>query len=423
VTDDLAAQLRASVVDQERRLKSSLVLNPVENIPFEDDLAVVAGPLHGLYNSDKVRTREQHAQTPIQFGGRQTLASDARQIYTMWAQALGAADATLRLLSGLHAHIVLFMAMSRPGQSVLLLPVEGGGHLSARAILERLGLVITEMVVDDRQMCVDIDRTLDRCATAGPDFIFVDRSEGLVFEDFTWLAAIDSCRTVFDSSQYLTNIICGDHPNPFESGFDLMVASVHKNFPGPQKALLATRSDDDVWKEILRGVSTYVSNMHSASIYAAGLTLARTEWLAAYSRAMLTVAVRLEDALLARGVPVVLRRRDMPATHHVWIRELNRELAFTTYERLERCRIMTNFRRLPYSLGHGLRLGVSAAVRLGLCEADVPALADLIAEIRARGATPELRRRARTFSETLWARSPEQRASPATSSGPIGSGA
>ncbi|MDX6306974.1 MAG: glycine hydroxymethyltransferase, partial [Nocardioidaceae bacterium] len=186
--------------------------------------------------------------------------------------------------------------------------------------------------------------------------------------------------------------------------FDYMVASVHKNFPGPQKALLATRSDDDVWQGILRGVSTYVSNMHAASIYAAGLTLARTEWLAAYSRTMLQTAVRLEDELLDRGVPVVRRRRDVPPTHHVWIREDNREVAFATYERLERCRIMTNFRKLPYSLGFGLRLGMSAAARVGLREADLPVLAALIAEIRRFGATSELRRRARTFNEMLWAR-------------------
>jgi hypothetical protein len=41
---------------------------------------------------------------------------------------------------------------------------------------------------------------------------------------------------VFDASQYLSNIIAGDYANPFGWGFDLMVASVHKNFPGPQNS-------------------------------------------------------------------------------------------------------------------------------------------------------------------------------------------
>lgn len=402
--EDLAVGLRASLARQDELLRSSLVLNPVENFPFPEDLAAASGPLHGLYNSDKHRGRAERMAAPIQFAGRQHLEIDSRTIYSEWAQALGAADATLRLLSGLHAHIVLFMAMARPAQTVLLLPVEAGGHLATKAILERLGLNVVDMAVDDEGMCVDMDATLDQCAAQPPDFVFVDRSEGLVFEDFSPLTAITDAIHVFDASQFLSNVIAGDHPNPLQWGVDLIVASVHKNFPGPQKALLATRRDDDVWREILSQVSVYVSNMHSASTYAAGLTLSRRDWLGSYSKQILDLAVLLEDELHASGVPVVRRRRDAVPTHHLWIREESREHAFVTYERLEKCLIMTNFRKLPYSLGHGLRLGVSAAVRLGMNGADVPRLAELIADIRKTEPSPSLQREARAFNEAIWAR-------------------
>jgi glycine hydroxymethyltransferase len=404
VSDDLAARLRASLAREERRLRSSLILNPVENFPFEDDIAVTSSQFHGLYNSDKVRGREERLATDHQFAGRDTLAADSRLIYAAWAQALQAEDATLRVLSGLHAHIVLFMAMSEPGQTILLLPVAAGGHLSGRAIVERLGLRVVDMIVDEENMCVNIDATLELCESTKPDYIFVDRSEGLVFEDFSRLGRVEGAKTIFDASQYLTNIICGDHPNPFGWGFDVMVSSVHKNFPGPQKALLATREIDDTWRHILGGVSTYVSNMHVTSTYAAGLTLARREWLAGYSRRMLDVAMRLEHELVERGVPAVRRRRDRPPTHHVWIREQDREAAFATFESLEQCRILTNFRLLPYSLGYGLRLGVNAAVRMGLCEDDVPQLADLIADSRSHGPTRELQSRAHAYGEEIWSR-------------------
>ena len=144
--------------------------------------------------------------------------------------------------------------------------------------------------------------------------------------------------------------------------------------------------------------------MHVASTYAAGLALSRQSWLEKYSLRMLKVAILLEDELDGQGVPVVRRRRDVPPTHHVWIRERDRERAFTTYERLERCLIMTNFRTLPYSLGPGIRIGVNAAVRLGLKERDVPRLAELIALIRREGPTSALIREAKAFSETIWSR-------------------
>jgi glycine hydroxymethyltransferase len=404
VADDLASRLRASIDAQEQVLRTSLVLNPVENFPFPEDIAATAGPLHGLYNSDKVRGREQRRETALQFAGREALERDSQAVYRAWAEALRAEDATLRILSGLHAHTTLFMAMARHGETVLLLPIEAGGHLSGRAIVERLGLKVIEMAVDEKAMSVDMDATLKLCADSRPDYVFVDRSEGLVFEDFEPLARVPGALTIFDSSQYLTNVICGDHPNPFEWGFDLMVASVHKNFPGPQKALLATQRADERWASILKGVSTYVSNMHVASTYAAGLTLMRRSWLEDYSRRMLETAIGLEDELYGRGVPVVRRRRDRPPTHHVWIAERDRDHAFETYERLERCGVLVNFRMLPYGLGYGIRIGLGALARLGLDGEDVPRLAELIASIRRDGPIAPLRAEAARLGEELWER-------------------
>ena len=162
--EDLVSTLRASLAEQEELRRFTLVLNPVENFPFPSDLAVTAGTLHGLYNTDKLRSRDEQVATDMQFAGRSAIARDSRLAYSAWATALGAADATLRLLSGLQAHAVLFMSIARPGQRVLQLPVEAGGHVVGSKILERLGLEVAQMVSDDAGMCIDMDRTLARCA-------------------------------------------------------------------------------------------------------------------------------------------------------------------------------------------------------------------------------------------------------------------
>ncbi len=119
---------------------------------------------------------------------------------------------------------------------------------------------------------------------------------------------------------------------------------------------------------------------------------------------MLDVAVLLEKHLAELDVPVVQRRTDLPPTHHLWIQGSSREDAFESYERLESAGILTNFRLLPYSLGYGLRLGVTAAVRLGLAEPDVPRLAELIAQVRRRGPVRSLVEDVHLLSESLWVR-------------------
>lgn len=401
---DLREPLAVSLRRQERVARSSLILNPVENFPFPDDLAPASGFLHGLYNSDKVRTTSQQRDSIIQFAGRNRIAYDVRRIYRAWAEALGAADATLRLLSGLHAHTVLFMACTKAGERVLLLPELGGGHVSTRSILERLGLEVVEMAIDTANMCIDVPQTMRIVRDRPPDFVFVDRSEGLIYEDFTELVATVGAPSVFDASQYLSNIIAGHFGNPFDMGFDFLVSTLHKNFPGPQRALLATREENDRWRDVLAGISTYVSNMHGFGIYTAGFTLQRTRWLQAYSQRMLSGAVSLENELALRGQTVVRRPAGRPPTHHVWLTCRSAEEAFAFFKALERCRILVNYRKLPYGLGMGLRLGLSFAARLGLEVADIPRLADMIVSIKERGPTAFNRFKAREFNQALWTR-------------------
>ena len=88
----------------------------------------------------------------------------------------------------------------------------------------------------------------------------------MVYEDFSWLKEVPSYK-IFDASQYLTNIISKDYPNPFQWGFDLILTTLHKNLPGPQRAMICTREKDANWNIIKSGISTYVSNMHVFSIY------------------------------------------------------------------------------------------------------------------------------------------------------------
>ena len=102
--------------------------------------------------------------------------------------------------------------------------------------------------------------------------------------------------------------------------------------------------------------------------------------------------------------PVVRRPTAVAPTHHVWIQEGSRDRAFDTFEALEHCGLHTNYRKLPYGLGHGIRLGVSAAVRLGLLESDVPRLAELISDIRRSGPTPALRAAGEALSREVWDR-------------------
>lgn len=377
------------------------MLNPTENLPIWDwEDPVRLGWAHGLYNTDKVRRQDERIATKMQFSGRGRIAFDCRRIYAEWAKMCQAEDLTMRLLSGLHAHIVLFMAISKIGNRVLLLPEHAGGHMSTNSILERLGLEVIDIPVSPDSCRIDRDKTREIIKQGNIDFIFIDRSEGLVYEDFSGVFDCSRAYKIFDASQYLTNIISGHHCHPFDMGFDLIISTIHKNFPGPQRAIAFTKNRDEYWQKALSGISTYVSNMHVDSIYGAGMCLNRS-YLQEYSSRMLDNAVSLEAALAEQGVPVIRRPLDEPPTHHLWVVPSTREEAFAIFSELEKARILTNYRLLPYGFGYGIRMGTSGATRQGMGPRHIDELAQLIADVIRHGATLDIRHRVRQLAKEI----------------------
>lgn len=382
----------ASLEKQEEKFKDTLILNPVENVPFKDILFPCSGFLHGLYNTDTLRNVEQKFNSKIQFSGRENLTEDIDCIYSQWAELLHGEKVSMRLLSGLHAHTVLFMSITNIGDKVLLLPEKAGGHTSGKAILQRLGLKIAELPFDSDLQRINLEAAQKLYTEFHPDILFIDRSEGLVYEDFSELCQFCHCYKIFDASQYLTNIICQDYKNPFDMGFDLILSTMHKNLPGPQRAFVCSKKNDDIWQKLRSNISIYVSNMHVFSIYSAGLLLNHIEELKILSKTMLKNATALDLELIKRDVPVIPRfsqNQELP-THHCWIKPDGQEKTFQLYLTLEKLGLLVNYRLLPYDIGYGLRLGTSGATMSGLKPVHIPELAELIAAAYADGYSEEL---------------------------------
>ncbi len=396
--------LLRSLMDQRRALAESIVLTPVDSLPFSLADREHTAFLHGLYLTDKDRDRETRKSALILFGGREQAVRDLAYVHRLLADAFGAAEGSLRLLSGLHAHMATFMSISTIGQKVMLLSEEAGGHFNSHAILHRLGLRTIDLPIDHRRLCIDQSATLRLVSSEQPDFIFIDRSEGLRYEDFSFLGSLEGPTKIFDASHYVPQILTSRYPNPLAWGFDLMLFSLHKSFPGPQKAGIVSRQNGDLWAELVAGLSTLVSSSHAEDSYLVGLTLLREEWLDTYVERLLTTALELEEQLLRRRLDVVSRAKqgcsEWPGTHHVWIRAPDRDAAFMQYECLSRTHVHTNYRKLPYGLGYGLRLGTTFSAVAGLGLVHIEELADIIEAAVRHGDDQALRDRVRELAES-----------------------
>lgn len=368
----------------------SLILNPTENIKM--DISRNYDILEGYYVSDEIRDKN----SKIIFAGRNDYTYEINEKKKTWCSILNAYDIDFRFLSGLHAHITTFMSLGNIGDKILLLPEQAGGHYSTEAILKRLGYSIVKVIPDSKNYCVDIERTMDIINQYKPRFAFIDRSEGLYYENFSWIKDTSIPYSVFDSSQYLTQILSNLYTSPFNWGFDLILSSTHKNFPGPQKAFLATKENNDYWEKICAGSATYISNSHPKDMLGILQTIENIGRIIDYSKLMLEISLKLEKALHYKGFPVIQKDYSITPSQHIWSRFNNQNECYRVFADLEKLGIYTNYRLLPYNIGYGLRLGVGAAIQSGLREEHIETLASIMASCYKEG-----------YSETLYSKSQE----------------
>ena len=347
----LSNSLTTSLEKQNEIFHKQLILNPVENIPDPKYLSCSTGFLHGIYNSDKLRSENEMINTKIQFANRTSIAKDINQIYHAWCHILNAEAISMRFFSGLHAHTTVFMAITEINDSVIILPEKAGGHMATKAILERLGLNVYELEINYETKHIDIAKSEQLIEKVHPKVIFVDRSEGTIYEDFSWLSKYKDIYKIFDASQYLTNIIANDYISPFDMGFDAILSTTHKNFPGPQRALYCTKQKDSMWEKLFSKIGTYVSNMHSYSIYSLGMMLENLENYKALSHNMLVNTEQLKRELLSHQLMVYEQQAlsvNEAITHHIWIQCSDKTNAFELYKHWEQYGFLTNYRLLPY---------------------------------------------------------------------------
>lgn len=356
----MIANLSSKIKQIQDDFDRALILNPTENIPWKNEYDFEF--LEGLYIPEDARGKDSR----VCFAGRDQMQKIMTDLYNEWTDKLSAKTSSFKLYSGLHAHIILFMSIGKIGDKVLLLPEIAGGHYATTTILKRLGFQIKHCIIDRENYCVDAEKTMELINDWKPNFIFIDRSDGLYYEDFSWLSKYSNIYKIFDASQYLAHILAQDYVNPFEMGMNLILASTHKNYPGPQKAAFFSKENDKMWKCIENGVALYVSNSHPLDIFKTVSSLPETEAIRIYSQTMLKNTNALENVLIKNNIPIVKRSLKKAMTQQIWLPISDKKAGYAFFKRLEKMYILTNYRTLPYELGYGLRIGTSAATRQGL---------------------------------------------------------
>ncbi|MFI9270389.1 serine hydroxymethyltransferase [Kitasatospora sp. NPDC052896] len=371
--------------EAERRA-TSLQLLAGENLATEAVLAALSGPLVDKY-AEGYPGHRHHTGCAL---------ADATELLAVEraCRLFAAEHANVQPRSGTSAMLAAYAALLRPGDVVLALSLEHGGHLScgSRANFSGRWFQFVGYGVREEDGLVDLDQVRELAHVHRPKAIVAGSISYPRHQDwaaFREIADEVDAYLIASAAQTIGLVAGGVAPSPVPHA-DVVVAATHKLLRGPRGGLLlctgelAERVDRAVFPFIQGGAA-----MNEVAAKAVAFAQAGTPEFGAYTRRAVDGARALAAALAEAGARPVTGGTDT----HLVTAEVS-PLGVTGAEAERRCAaagLLLGKCALPYDSASaaetsGIRLGTGAAAALGMGARELAEVGGLIAELL--GGTP-----------------------------------
>ncbi|MEP3245328.1 MAG: beta-eliminating lyase-related protein [Sneathiella sp.] len=306
------------------------------------------------------------------------------------AEVFNSKYAEIRVPSGALANLYAFMAICKPGDTIIAPPASIGGHVTHHsggcAGLYGLKTVPAPVNVDGYSIDVDALRRLAR--EIKPALITIGGSLNLFPHPVAELRAIADeveATLLFDAAHQCGIIAGGAWPNPLNEGAHLMTMSTYKSLAGPAGGLIVTNEADLAERLDTIAFPGMTANFDAAK--SAALALTMLDWKehgAAYSRDMVETATVFAKALSAKDIPIFARINGFTRSHQFAIEAARFGGGQTAAKHIRKAGFLSCGIGLPIPAlnedMNGLRIGTPELVRWGMDTSGIPELARLLSE-------------------------------------------
>jgi glycine hydroxymethyltransferase len=309
-------------------------------------------------------------------------------------ELFGCAFANVQPHSGANANVAAFMAMCKPGDRILSLPIKSGGHLSHGLKPNFSGTFydIHDYELDPETELLDYDHIAQRAREVKPHMMICGYSAYPRTIDFARFRAIaDEVGAVLmaDIAHIAGLVAAGVHPSPFPHAH-VVTTTTHKTLRGPRGGLILS-DDPEVAKMVDRKVfpgSQGGPLMHVIAAKAVAFGEALQDDFKDYAAEIVANAKALAEALVGYGYRLCSGGTD----NHLLLVDLqprDAELTGADAEKwLEAAGIITNKNGIPNDprppmVTSGLRLGTAALTTRGFSQDDMRTVAAMLDRVMA----------------------------------------
>jgi glycine hydroxymethyltransferase len=382
---DHAASLRtadpviAGLVDQElARQRDGLELIASENFASRAVIDAMGTPLTNKYAEGYPGKRY--------YGGCEVVDEVERLAIDRARRLFGAEHANVQAHAGAQANFAAFMALAKPGETLLAMSLPHGGHLTHGHSVSHSGAIwrAVHYGVNPSTGLIDYDQVRDLAREHRPRLIVAGASAYSRIIDFAAFRSVaDEVGASFlvDMAHFAGLVAGGVYPSPVPHAH-VVTTTTHKTLRGPRGGLILC--GEALGKAIDKSIFPGTQGgplMHIVAAKAVAFAEAMTAEFKAYSRRTVANARRLAEALIERGLAIVSGGTDS----HLMLVDLRpRGLTGKVAEELlVRSGITVNKNTIPDDpqspfVTSGIRLGTPALTTRGMGPDEMDRIAELI---------------------------------------------
>lgn len=319
--------------------------------------------------------------TALGFKGVEDLIEAAKTAAT---EMLGAASVNLSVLSGVHAMMCTILSTTEPGDVVMTVPLESGGHFATKGILDRVGRKHIYADYDYTGLRFDTEKIAKKFRDYNVRALYLDVSYYLNPHNLQEIrqAIGNDAIIIYDASHTMGLIMGQQFQSPLKEGADVICANTHKTLPGPHKGMIAFKDKELADKANAIIDACLYSTPHMTHLIALAITILEfKEFGVEYAKQIISNSNAIAEAFVSLGYEVRKANTGRYSENHqahVFIEGKGDRL--TMYKNLIDNNISTNFESSELTTDHKLyiRVGTAEITRRGMNEPEMKQIASLM---------------------------------------------
>ena len=301
----------------------------------------------------------------------------------------GAEHANVQPHSGSQANVAVYLALLKPGDTILGMDLSHGGHLTHGSKASISGKYFNACFygVDPENEMIDYEKAMQIAGECKPKIIIAGASAYSRIIDFKKMREIADevgAYLMVDMAHIGGLVAAGVHPSPVPYA-DVVTSTTHKTLRGPRGAIILCK--DELKKKINSAVFPGTQGgplMHIIAGKAVCFKEAMSEEFKAYQRQVVKNAAVLADTLSENGIRLVSGGTD----NHLMLAD-TMSLGRTgneVQELLDAAHITANKNSIPFDtqsvkLTSGMRFGTPAVTTRGMGEDEMRDIGKMIVRI------------------------------------------